>query len=684
VSFDKPTRNALGKMVGACRRLLTQDARDQLQQIYGLQPEGTALPLDRLGHLDERGRETAAALREWLEHLAASEIGAEAKRRTVAFERMAHEIAFTLLNRLAALRMAEERGLIIECVRRGMESDGFAMYERLSGGLLGVRGQTYKAFLEHLFDELAVDLGPLFDRRHPHSLILPGDNCLERVLAHLNDKDLIILWKEDEIIGWIYQFFNSKEERDAMRKAAAAPRNSRELAVRNQFFTPRYVVQFLTDNTLGRLWYEMTRGETRLKEGCRYLVRGPKEVFLGPGDGSSSAPRNQTDVSQEGLLKQPLHIVHRPAKDPRTIRLLDPACGSMHFGIYAFDLFLVIYEEAWALEERQGPSALVRGAGLLPLRQCYDSRDAFLRDVPRLILAYNLYGIDIDPRATQIAALALWMRAQRAFQRLGLKAAERPPIVKTNLVCAEPMPGEEDLRREFTGKLQPRLLGQLVDVIVEKMTLAGEAGSLLRIEEEIKDVVTRAKQQWQAGPKAEQLVLFPEGKRSKAEQLGLFDVSGISDEAFWETAEGQILAALHRYAAQAENGKGYRRRLFAEDAEHSFAFVDVCRTRFDVVLMNPPFGEASKASKQYIEHAFPRTKNDVYAAFVERGLGWLHPRGLLGAITSRTGFFLSSFQKWREEILLKEARPVVMADLGQGVLDSAMVETAAYCLEAGP
>jgi Eco57I restriction-modification methylase len=98
--------------------------------------------------------------------------------------------------------------------------------------------------------------------------------------------------------------------------------------------------------------------------------------------------------------------------------------------------------------------------------------------------------------------------------------------------------------------------------------------------------------------------------------------------------------------------------------------------------MNPPLGEASQASKATIEMAYRRTKNDVYAAFVERGLSLLKPQGMLGAITSRTGFFLSSFQKWREEILLTEARPTVFADLGYGVLDTAMVETTAYCLQA--
>ena len=97
--------------------------------------------------------------------------------------------------------------------------------------------------------------------------------------------------------------------------------------------------------------------------------------------------------------------------------------------------------------------------------------------------------------------------------------------------------------------------------------------------------------------------------------------------------------------------------------------------------MNPPFGAGSLVAKSEFEKSYPRTKNDVYAAFVERGVELLHPHGMLGAITSRTGFFLSSFQKWREEILLEEAPPVVFADLGYGVLDSAMVEVAAYCLE---
>ena len=121
--------------------------------------------------------------------------------------------------------------------------------------------------------------------------------------------------------------------------------------------------------------------------------------------------------------------------------------------------------------------------------------------------------------------------------------------------------------------------------------------------------------------------------------------------------------------------------MFAGDAAQGVALIDLLRTRFDVVLMNPPFGAASLAAKREFETAFPRTKNDVFAAFVERGIQLMSAGGMLGAITSRTGFFLSSFQKWREEILLKEAPPFVFADLGYGVMDSAMVQAAAYCLE---
>lgn len=679
MSFDKDTRNLLAKTVAACRRRLLEDVTDQLRGVFGLHPDGTVLPLEKLTHLSPDQHAAARRLRDLLDHYTAGAAGQDSDRRKAAYERMVLEISFTALNRLAALRLCEERGLVVECVRKGTTSAGFQMFERISGGALGGRYDTYRVFLECMFDELALDLGVLFDRMTPQSAVFPSERCMEDVLAELNKPELTHLWTEDETIGWVYQYFNPPEERKAMREASQAPRNSRELAVRNQFFTPRYVVEFLTDNTLGRIWYEMRKGDTILKEECRYLVRRPIEVFLCPGEMAPAGTDDETDLSQEELFKRPVYIEHRPKKDPRDLRILDPACGSGHFLLYAFDLLERIYEEAWG--DPEGPKSEATGR---TIQEDFETIDDLRREAPKLIVEHNLHGIDIDPRAVQIAALALWLRAQKTWKNLGLKAPERPRIARSNIVTAEPMPGEEDMRREFTAGLKPRVLGQIVDEVFEKMKLAGEAGSLLKIEEEIKNAVAEAGKQWREGPKPEQQLLFLPGMdapRPKQQELR-FDVKGITDQRFWDQAEDRILDALKDYAEQAENGRAVRRRLFAEDTARGFAFIDLCRKRYDVVLMNPPFGEPAKLSKTFIEKSFPRTKNDVYAAFVERGLNLLQKGGMLGAITSRTGFFLSSFTKWREEILLKEARPTVFADLGYGVMDSAMVEAAAYCLEA--
>lgn len=292
-------------------------------------------------------------------------------------------------------------------------------------------------------------------------------------------------------------------------------------------------------------------------------------------------------------------------------------------------------------------------------------------------MQHNLYGVDIDPRAVQIAALALWLRAQRAFNDFGLPTKERTPITRTHIVVAEPMPGDAAMVDTFADSLEPPLLRDLFKKMVGEMRLAGELGTLLRVEDGIATELKRAHEQF---VKQQQASGFLPGFEPVRRQ-GELDLSGIDDVQFFHEAEGRILDALRRFVESAGGGAGVRRRLFAGDAVQGIALIDLVQTRFDVVLMNPPFGAGSLAAKKEFEKSYPRTKNDVYAAFVERGIQFLHQRGMLGAITSRTGFFLSSFQKWREEILLKEAPPVVFADLGYGVLDSAMVEVAAYCLE---
>ena len=642
--MDKDTRNAIERATQKARRLLEEDFAEQLDGVFDVRADGRIASKGG-AHLTGRQHLLRDKIVAAIEHKRSAGMKPEE-----AVADHVRDAAFTALNRFAALKMLEARELVQECVSRGDASSGFAEFCGLAPALKTADGAGYRLYIESIFDELSTEVKVLFDRRDPASVLWPTKLAFDDLLAILNHADLAGIWAEDETIGWVYQFFNSGEERRKMRDESQAPRNSRELAIRNQFFTPSYVVKFLCDNTLGRIWHGMRGGDTRLSAVCEYLVHNAD----GAADGADG----------------------RAKKDPRDIRIIDPACGSGHFLLYCFLLLLIIYEEAWA--DQASPES---GATGRTLRADYPTLEALRKAAPALILSHNLHGVDIDPRCAQIAQLALWMRGQRAFKEAGVPRSERPVIRRANIVIAEPMPGDAKLLDEFAATLQPAFMASLFKEIVSEMRMAGEMGALLPIERKLSTSIQRARMAF--SEQANRSEVFLPGL-APVKRQGELDLSGIDNFAFFEKAEEQIFGSLQKYVSDAVNGRGTRRRLFADDAEQGIAFVETMGRKFDVVLMNPPFGAGSLVAKKEFESSYPRTKNDVYAAFVERGIEMLHELGMLGAITSRTGFFLSSFQRWREEILLKEAPPVVVADLGYGVLDSAMVEVAAYCLEKRP
>jgi hypothetical protein len=387
--MDQTTRNHLQRATQDARRLLEAEFAAQLEGTYDSLPDGRILP-EPGKHLDDRQRLVRREIVEAIAHIRAKEAG---KTDAQAVDDYRREAAFTALNRFVALKMLEARGLVQQCVAKGDQSGGFKEFIGLAPGLVDLPDKGYQLYLECLFDELGTEVRILFDRRDPASLLWPRRQTLLDLVEILNRSELDGVWGEDETIGWVNQYFNGQEERRAMRDASAAPRNSRELAVRNQFFTPRYVVEFLTDNTLGRLWYEIRRGHTALKELCHYLVRRPSEVFLSEGESSPETPESQESLPQEDLLKQPVYIPFRSKKDPRDLKILDPACGSGHFLLYAFDLLMEIYIEAW--EDESSPESEATGKTLLA---DYPTLDALRLAIPELMLRHNLHGIDIDPR----------------------------------------------------------------------------------------------------------------------------------------------------------------------------------------------------------------------------------------------------------------------------------------------
>ena len=637
--MDQQQIRDIAQFVAAQRAALMTEVKDQLSA-YGIRASGELLPDSAIEHLADEERSTADRLRQRLEHLAAD------RKPKAAFNALLREQAFTALNRLVALRMAEARGVILQAVSQGMESEGFVLYLQSVPQATGERFTWYREYLLTLFDELSLELPGLFDRFRGEGLVFPRQNALLALVGAMNAAPLEAVWQQDETIGWIYQYFNDPKERKKLREKGA-PTDSYELAVRNQFFTPRYVVRFLVDNSLGRLWSEMTSDRGALGEQCEMLA-------MAAGEQLSAVA----------------------GKDPRSLAIIDPACGSMHFGLYTFDVLAEIYHDA----ARRGESH----PWCAEFCQAYPDQQTLDREIPRLICERNLYGIDIDRRAVQIAGMTLWLRAHRWWHELGITAAERPAIRKFNLATAQPMPGEQQFYNDFLKTLQPTSLQKVAAAVWDELKLAGEVGSLLDVERTIESEVALLRNALARVPNAEKQQYWldtAEQAEYSTRRYGV-DLSEITREDDWATFEERVFTALEEFAGSHRAGRtAYRRSLFADDTLTGFAFIDVLRRDFDVVLMNPPFGESAAGAKKYIARHYARTKNDLYAAFVEGFLNRLTPGGYLGAITSRTGFFLSSFTKWREEILLQESDPVVMADLGFGVLD-AMVETAAYVLRA--
>src|SRR5215213_8159040 len=280
MALDRATRNTLRNTVTRCRGLLEVAVGDVLEGRLGVRRSGEVEDAARMTHLSEEEQQHREQVISHLRHI---EAGGLKSKDAVA--RLIRETSYSHLNRLCAYKMLERRGLRREAVGRSINSQGFMFYladhpedERLYD--TGQQDEAYRNFLRWLGGTLSEEIGVLLSPTDPAHHLFPPQRVLDQVLDLINADELAEVWDEEETIGWVYQYYTPKELRDQARKESQAPRNSYELSFRNQFYTPRYVVRFLVDNTLGRTWYEMRQGITRLTEQCSYLVRPPDEVFL--------------------------------------------------------------------------------------------------------------------------------------------------------------------------------------------------------------------------------------------------------------------------------------------------------------------------------------------------------------------------------------------------------------------
>ncbi|MFU0842379.1 MAG: hypothetical protein ACFWTZ_07225 [Burkholderia sp.] len=638
MAFNNEARKRLQKFVQTARNIIEDDFKRQLQGVFGMDAEtGNIVPLSALKHLTTTDYETASDLREIFEHYKLQD---KTDDDQAVLQRMLREQTQTFLARICALRMAEARHVLMPSVTDGMRSAGFVNYRFVVGAGLGTEYQAYEKYLKSQFDELAVDLPQIFDRTQPYGLLFASEQAFMQFLAEVSAGDLEPFWAEDETIGWIYQYFNNGADFAMMRgQKNKTPKNSHELAVRNQFFTPRYVVEFLLDNTLGRLWVQEVGNKGHLAERLSSLVLDQsKEV------------KNKNNVP----------------RDPRTLRVLDPACGSMHFGLYAFDLLEAIYEDCWDwLKAHPGKRLNTEGKDgeLIPFAQLADDKEGFLKKVPGLILANNIYGVDIDIRATQIASLALWLRAQKSLDRLGVLIGDPSrSLGRGHVVAAVAPPPENDIAEVAGRRMGVRASEGLKALKLDFLNQVPETGLLLPLERDLEQAVAWSDETSEG--------MLP-GMPADWAQMDL----PLDTSSRWMAQKEAVTTALNGYLEGI--GHSFREKLFAVNAVQCLNLLDLCTKHFDVIVMNPPFGAPADGSKDLLGGLYPLSKRELSGMFVMRMLELAKPHGYVGAITSRTIFFQGSSEDWRRRLLSSASMPV-FADLGPGVMDDAMVEAAAY------
>ncbi|MFH1116434.1 MAG: hypothetical protein V1792_21175, partial [Pseudomonadota bacterium] len=385
-----------------------------------------AAQLERLG-LKRNGKHTPLASMKLTPARESVRSRAEAllKRETVAegspqrgYDNVIRELAFTKLNRLVGLKAMEARQILVLPAPKGGELEQTEILTRIPGqersryvrDFRDAGGSRYKYeddaeegllrdALTSAYRHINSEIGVLFDPDHEYSCIWPTHVCLVEVIRMINEELPEDAYRAQDFLGWVYQFFNREEKKRIRAETGGTPRTPYELAVINQFYTPSWVVKALVDNTLGRLWLQMHPGSALKSSGLPPLPEErtddrPVADYLVPRTGEKIRFQRITDEGQLETFKL--------AKD---IALLDPACGTMHFGQYAFSLFHQMYvdeihhagEEGWPSE----PSV------------------ANVKDIPKAIIENNLFGIDIDPRAIQIASLSLLLTAKEAALRNG-------------------------------------------------------------------------------------------------------------------------------------------------------------------------------------------------------------------------------------------------------------------------
>lgn len=517
--------------------------------------------------------------------------------QATSFEQTIDYIAYSWFNRLCAIRYMECKGLLDHGRRVLSSADGSAglpqiLEECLDIELPGLNASRVAELKldgnkdEELYRELLLAqchalnqvMPLLFEQVSDESeLLLPDnltktDSLIRDLVSSIPEED----WSDVQIIGWLYQFYISEKKDQVIGKVV----KSEDIPAATQLFTPNWIVKYLVQNSVGRLWM-MAQPDSTLASEWEYYIQ----------------PAEQSDEVNAQLKKL---IDVRISEDgdtlnPESITVLDPACGSGHILVEAYDCLKAIYLE--------------RG---------YRSRD-----IPRLILEKNLYGIDIDTRAAQLASFALLMKAREDDRRL----FSNPP--KLNIIALRDSQPErldafsQDLA---SANIAQADLKELLDLFEHASTF----GSLIQI---------------------------PQAFAKKLPDLETKLNTALESGDIFAQQSAQELLPLVQQA-----------KLLAK--------------QYDAVIANPPYmgGKGMNAAlKDFAKKQFPDSKSDLFAMFIERGFNWCKDNGFNSMVTMQSWMFLSSYEAMREK-LLQDRTLSCMVHMGNGVMGIAFGTAATIML----
>jgi len=413
----------------------------------------------------------------------------------------------------------------------------------------------------------------LFEAIADYTELLMPDDLLSgnSILAYAREAMTPDACQDVEVIGWLYQFYISEKKDEVFeglkKNKKITPEN---IPAATQLFTPHWIVRYLVENSLGRLWL-LNRPNSKLA--------GQMDYYIAP--------------------QEPVTDFLRIAK-PEDIKLCDPACGSGHMLTYAFDLLYAIYEE-----EGTDPA-----------------------EIPEKILTHNLYGIEIDERAAELAAFALTMKA-RGKQRRFLNKRIQPAICVLRPIKIAP----QDLDA-YVAEVGHNLFTANLRTLLTQFDEADNLGSLIR-------------------PVA---MDYAEIRRVLAEK-------GIGNQLLLEHVHRDVLRVL-------------------EQAEH-------LSQRYQVVVANPPYMGGKGMNGRlgaWAKDNYPDSKSDLFAMFIERNLSLVVTQGAVGMVTMQSWMFLSSFEKLRQN-LLSVGNISTLIQIGYNSfpeLNSKVVQACAFVLDNSP